>query len=41
MVYPIEKFLKIVASLSRLPRPPKNVKNSNFLLSASKKSSEM
>ena len=34
MVYPIEKFLKIVASFSRFPRPPpppqKNAENSSF-----------
>ena len=35
MVYPIEEFLKIVASFSRFPRPPpppkkKNAENSSF-----------
>ena len=41
MVYPIEKFFKIVTSLFRLPRPKKNAENSIFLLCALKKSSEM
>ena len=46
--YPIEKFLKVVASFSRFPSylPPtkkkikKNVENSIFLFCALKKSSE-
>ena len=44
MVYPIEKFLKIVASFSRFPRPPppkKMPKILVFLLCALKKPSEM
>ena len=42
MVYTIEKFFKIVASLSRLPRPKiKNAENSIFLLYVLKKSSKM
>ena len=46
MVCPIKTFSKIVASLSQLPRPKKKkkekkAKNSNFLLCALKKSSEM
>ena len=48
MVYSIEKFLKIVASLSRLQSPsppptppPKKAENSIFLLCALKKTSEM
>ena len=41
MVYPIEEFLKIVASFCRFPRPPsKNAENSIFLLCALKKSSK-
>ena len=48
MVYPIEEFLKIVASFSRFPRPPpppppkkKMPKILVFLLCALKKPSEM
>ena len=44
MVYPIEKFSKIVASFSPFPSPPpqkkKNAENAIFLLCALKMSSE-